>query len=315
MTNTFRSTNSLAKLWSTLWVALLGLQGCATLPWNGVESPPLAIPAQPLPKVEVALVLGGGGAKGLAHVGVLEVLRKEGIVPDIIIGCSAGAIVGALYADKPDVNRLKQLLLEMKRENLLKMTFASLPFGLSDGGELREFLNRHLKAKKFEDLSMPLAVVATSLESGDLVTFSKGPIESAVRASAAYPGVFSPVEIQGRPYVDGGVANPIPVEVAHTLGAKFIIAVDLSSSLTDDIPNHLLGVLKRSLEISYLHQSRMAHAQADVVIKIPTKDIGTFDDTANGYLYELGRTTAYRMLPALKRKLTQFRQKTAAAHP
>ncbi|MFN7709789.1 MAG: patatin-like phospholipase family protein [Holosporales bacterium] len=294
---------------------LAGLQGCATLPWKGVDQPLLDMPRKAIPQAEVALVLGGGGAKGLAHVGVIEVLKKEGIEPDLIVGCSAGAIVGALYADQPQVPRLKDLLLEMKRENLLKMSLASLPFGLSDGGELRAFLNEHLKAKRFEDLKIRLAVVATGLDSGDLVTFATGPIEPAVRASAAFPGVFSPVEIQARPFVDGGVANPVPVEVARTLGAQFVIAVDLSSSLTDNIPNHLLGVMKRSLEISYLHQSRMAHAQADVVIKIPTKDVGTFDDTANGYLYELGRTTAYRMLPILRRKLAQFRAKLGQEPP
>lgn len=278
------------------------LIGCATLEYTSQKScyhPPLP----QLENVNVALVLGGGGAKGLAHVAVIEELQSAGIYPDLIVGCSAGAIVGALFADKPNIYYVKSLLFEKRREHFLDVSLYNIPFGLSNAAALQEFLTEHLRSKKFEELKIPFVAVATSLEFGDLVAFGSGELEAPVRASAAIPGVFLPVKINGGYFVDGGVANPVPVCIARKLGAKFVIAVDLSGQLSTNLPSHVFGVLQRSLEIHYLHHSRAACEQADYVIKLPFQDIGTFEDGHNDKIYDIGRVAARKAIPFIKEKL------------
>jgi NTE family protein len=284
-----------------LLLSLVLLASCTSLDFTNHQAPfkpPLPI----YENVKVALVLGGGGSRGLAHVGVIEELVAAGIYPDLIVGCSAGAIVGGLYADRPDIERIKRLLITKKREHLLDLSIEHLPYGVSSGVLLRRFLSEHIQADKFNELSIPFVAVATNLEFGDMVTFGTGTLIPAIRASAAYPGVFLPVKIAGQYFVDGAVSNPVPVEVARKLGAKFIIAVDLSGELTDTLPNHMLGVMRRSMEISYIHQSRIAAENADVLIKIPLKNIGTFHDGSNDHIYEVGREMARQAIKKMKQR-------------
>lgn len=281
--------------------------GCTSLEFT--RAPCSYQPRLPhLPHMKVALVLGGGGAKGLAHVGVLEELEAANIRPDFIVGCSAGAIVGALYADTLDVVHLKDLLINQKREHLLDVSISYLPFGFSKGLALKNFLTQYIRAKNFEQLKIPLIVVATNLEFGELILFGTGPLEPAVRASAAFPGMFLPVRIQGHYFVDGGVINNTPVEVARRLGAEFVIAVEIQNLLTETPPNHLLGIVKRSLEISLAHQSHQAAKEADVVITIPFRDVGTFDDHLNEEIYNLGRQRTRQEICSLKQKLARYLQ-------
>jgi NTE family protein len=276
------------------------LHGCTCLDF-GHHCHSYQPPLPRLNKPKVAVVLGGGGAKGLAHIGVLEELENAGIKPDLIVGCSAGAIAGALYADRLDIESTKQELLNKKREDLMEFSFTNLPFAIAHTAELERFLNEELNATTFEELEIPFVAVATNLEFGDLATFGTGELVPAIMASAAFPGAFAPVKINDQYFVDGGVANPIPVEVAKQLGAEFVIAIELSGKLTESPPQHLFGVLKRSLEISYIHQNRIASKGADVVVKIPFQDVGTFDDDQNEYCYELGRATAREAIANIKR--------------
>jgi NTE family protein len=283
------------------------LTGCTSLEFS--RAPGKYHPKIPdFHDIKVAFVLGGGGAKGLAHVGVLEELNDAGIRPDLIVGCSAGAIVGALYADNPDISRLKNLLMEKKREHLLDISLSYLPYGISKGGALKQFLTENLQAKTFEQLKIPFVSVATSLEFGDLVLFGTGELEPAIRASAAFPGVFHPVRINGHYFVDGGVVNITPVEIAKRMGAQFIIAVELDNQLTDTPPNHLIGIIKRCLEISLSHQGHQASKDADFVIKVPFKGVGLFDDHLNGKIYNLGRQIARQTIYELKQKIAVFEQ-------
>lgn len=239
----------------------------------------------------------------MAHVGVIEELIEAGIYPDLIVGCSAGSIVGAMYADTLDIYYVKDLLFNKQRKHFLDFSLRHFPFGLSNGCALKNFFRHHLYSQTFEELQIPFVAVATSLEHGELVAFGAGELEGPIRASAAIPGVFLPVKVNGGYFVDGGVADPVPVQVARAMGAKFIIAVDLSGALTKSMPKHVFGVLQRSLEIHYLHHSRASCDPADFVIKIPFENIGTFDDAQNNYIYELGRSTAHQAIPALKEML------------
>lgn len=286
---------------------LIILQACSSLEFSGHDKsyhPPLP----KLKNIRVAFVLGGGGAKGMAHLGVMEELFQHGIHPDLIVGCSAGAIVGGLYADNPNINTVRQTLLKQRRENLLNLSLDYLPFGLSNGEAMEEFLAQQLSAKTFDELKIPFVSVATNLEFGDLTVFGTGELSPAIRASAAFPGVFLPVQIEGQWFVDGGVANPVPVSIARKLGAQFVIAIELGDELVNDPPSHIFGILKRSLEISYQHHSHMASHGADFVIRVPFKDVGTFDNDKNNLIYNTGRETARKHASKLLARYRLFQK-------
>ncbi|WP_316355670.1 patatin-like phospholipase family protein [Candidatus Neptunichlamydia sp. REUL1] len=264
--------------------------------------PQFQLPPQP---VKVALVLGGGGSKGLAHVGVLHELEQAGIHPDLIVGCSSGAIIGALYADQPHVKRLESLLTNLKRSDILDFSLFSSPFGFVKGFLLKSFLMENLKARRFEQFQIPFIAVATDLSTGELIEFGGGEIIPAVHASAAVPGVFDPVKYLGRYLVDGGAADPIPADVAKKYGARVIIAVDVGEDLSSKEPYHLFHVAQRSLEISYRRLSEYVTRDADVVIRMNFQDLGMFSDRYNQEIYKHGRETAREMLPQIQRVILE----------
>ncbi len=261
--------------------------------------------------INVALVLGGGGAKGLAHVGVMEELIKQGIMPDLIVGCSAGAIVGALYADSLDIQKVKESLIHQERENLLNISLNFLPFGISDGSSLQSFLETNLKSRYFEELKLPFISAATNLQYGDMTAIGRGKLIPAVRASAAFPGVFTPVNVEGQFFIDGGVANSVPAEIARRMGAKFIIAIELDAGLPESAPTNALGILRRCLQISLHHQSRLALVEADYIIHVTLPNIGVFENGQNQQTYERGLDVG--RVEGLKiKKLLEEKIKTAA---
>lgn len=296
-------SKSLRSQYSRFFLALILilsgviLPGCT--PLDFAQEPCYQCPLPKIDRVKIALVLGGGGAKGMAHVGVMEELFKAGIKPDLIVGCSAGAIVGGLYADQPDIVRIKNLFMQKKREHLLNISLSFLPFGLSDGNALQELLIENLKAKKFEDLRIPFIAVATNLQYGDLVPFGTGNLEPAIRASASYPGVFLPVSIQGQYFVDGAVTDNVPSEVARRMGAEYVIAVELDTDLSKEAPTSVVGVLKRSLEISLRYQANHSRKYASYVIKVPLSSVGTFDDGMNEFVYDQGRVAGRLAVPRI----------------
>lgn len=180
----------------------------------------------------VGLVLGSGSSRGWAHVGVIEALEEAGIPVDMIAGCSVGSYVGAIYASG-GLGSLKQFILGMNGEKMFSYFDVVIPrSGLLDGNKkLREFLSGHTDAETFEELKIPLKMVATDLESGDKVVMNSGNLFMALRASMSMPGLFAPVEYKGRWLVDGGLVDPVPVSVARAMGADVVIAVDLNSGL------------------------------------------------------------------------------------
>ena len=279
--------------------------GCQTLKVStGIPQPLPLIDSSDSP-VDVALVLGGGGSKGLAHLGVLYELEQAGIYPDLIVGCSSGAIIGALYADQPHMEHLEPLMLRLKRSDLMDFSLFDFKFGLVKGNSLYNFLANQLKSRTFEELKTPLVVVATDLKTGELIELGGGQIIPAIVASAAVPGVFKPVNYLGRYLVDGGVANPIPVDVAKKFHPKVIIAVDVGEDLSDSEPVHLFGIAKRSMEISYRKLSRYVTRSADIVIEMKFQDVGMFSDADNQKIYDHGRQKAREMIPRIRRTLAE----------
>jgi len=180
----------------------------------------------------VGLVLGSGSSRGWAHVGAIEALEEAGIPVDVIAGCSVGSYVGVIYASG-GLASLKEFILGMNGEKMFSYFDVVIPrSGLLDGNKkLREFLSGHTDAKTFEELKIPLKMVATDLESGDKVVMASGNLFGALRASMSMPGLFAPVQVKGRWLVDGGLVDPVPVGVARAMGADVIIAVDLNSGL------------------------------------------------------------------------------------
>lgn len=271
--------------------------------------PHQALPLPECPEIKkpirVALVLGGGGARGLAHVGVLEELENANIPIDLIVGCSAGSLVGSLYADYPNAAYLKALLPLLCRNILMDFNIWEARYGLCQGRSMRKFLRTHLSAKNFNELQIPFYVVATDLCTGELVPIGGGPIIPAVEASCSIPFVFSPVELHGRILVDGCVIDPIPVRIARQIGAELVIAVDLQKLLPRTVPSNLFGIAIRCIEITFLWQSELFARDADVLIRPELGDIGCFDDAYNQIIYQAGKKAAREVIPQIKELLQQ----------
>lgn len=272
--------------------------------YNPCDNPP------PLPDcyvpdhVRLALVLGGGGAKGLAHVGVLEEFEKAGIPIDVIIGCSAGSLVGAVYCDCPNADWVRDVLEPMKSEDFLDISIWKARFGLSQGDKMENALRCKLTAQTFDQLQIPLLIVATDLYSGELVTIGGGDIITAVRASSAIPIVYNPVQLHGRIFVDGGVIDPVPARVAKQINAEYIVAVDLGQMMPRRFPKNLFEVAKRSADIALLWQSESCLEAADLIIRPQLgEDIGCFNDENHEQIYEAGRQAARDAIPIIKQQL------------
>ncbi|NDP47282.1 MAG: patatin-like phospholipase family protein [Sulfuriferula multivorans] len=279
-----------------LLVALLS--ACATLP------APSPIPT-PKPPLKIALALGGGAARGFAHIGVIKALEAQGIVPDIVVGTSAGSVVGALYASGMSGFDMQKLALGMEEDMLADWTLPNR--GVLKGKALQDFINQKVKNLSMQKLPKPLGVVATDLQSGEMVLFRLGNTGTAVRASSALPGVFQPVDINGRDYVDGGLTSPVPVQSAHVMGADFVIAVDISNVSRRAKLTGTMDVLLQTFAI-------MGHAiaghelkDADIVIRPMTAAVSStsFDDRHLAILE--GEKAAAAVMAELKAKLAKAR--------
>jgi NTE family protein len=286
------------------FLSVLLLVSCGTK-YHIPESPPPLPQCIPMENIRLALVLGGGGSRGLAHVGVLKEFEDAGIQIDAIVGCSAGSIVGALYADFPQADRVRRLLFPLKVWDILDINLWYARYGLVQGHSLRKFLHNNLRSRKFQELQIPFYAVATDLMESGLVTFHRGSLIPAVHASASVPFVFAPVLFQGRVLVDGGVADPIPVQVAKKIGARIIVAVDLSELLPKTCPDNLFGIAKRSAEIKFLLQSKSCVKEADVVIIPELGHVGMFDDKNNEPMYRAGRQAARKAIPKILELLAE----------
>lgn len=284
--------------------------GCQTRYWHLHEPPPIPCCNYSDKPICVALVLGGGGARGLAHLGVIEVLEEEGIPIDYIVGCSAGSLIGALYAHHPSAGDLKRSLMALKAKHLLKANFLNFRFGFLHGNGIRCFVQKHLGYRCFEDLKIPFTSVATDLRTGELVCFNKGLVLPTIHASCAVPLYFTPVQLYGRTLVDGGVVDPVPVRVARESNPEIVIAVDVSGTLSKTRPSHLLGVAARGMEIMYIEHIKNCAKDADVLIRPQLDDFGFFEEGSNQQIYQAGRRAAKEMLPKIRELMDQY-QKTS----
>ncbi len=252
-----------------------------------------------MPKIGIAL--GGGGARGFAEIGVLRVLEQEKIPIDVVVGTSVGSLIGAIYADSGKVLDAEFIAIPIKNEDIFDFkTFSFFSGGFVTGEKLRSFINTNLRNKNIENLKVKYGAVAVDLRTGQAVIFDRGPIARAVNASCAIPGVFVPVEIGGKFFVDGGVTDPIPVDFAIKKGADVVIAVAISPALPPITPKNPLEVVFHAITIMSSHIGVLGVKNADVVIHPDVGNIAYDDFTQKKRLIEAGEKAAREALPAIR---------------
>ena len=262
---------------------------------------------RPQQKIEVALVLSGGGAKGFAHVGAIEALESEGIPIDLIVGTSAGSIVGAFYADYQDSERVYDKLLKLDTWDVIDIsmdhTFKSFyePIAPASGLALENFLYDNLSSQFLEDLAIPFVAVSADLLSEKTVAITSGPIGPAVHASSAAPPVITPVFGYGGILVDGAVTMPVPVEIARQYNPKILISIDISSSEKNTPIYNIYDIANKSLSLMYYTFARTQSQAADVDIHPDLGKFHFFDGTRKIELYDYGYYSTMEFIPKIKK--------------
>ncbi|MDE2408434.1 MAG: patatin-like phospholipase family protein [Xanthomonadaceae bacterium] len=291
----------------TLLAALLA--GCASTPRPVIT--PARTPAVPVAPIRIGLALGGGAAKGFAHIGVIKMLEANGIQPVVVAGTSAGSVVGALYASGMDAYALQQKAVALDEASIRDVSLFS--GGVVKGQKLEDYVNSQLRERKFEQLKKPFAAVATRLEDGQRTVFVRGNVGQAVRASSSIPGVFEAVAIGKHHFVDGGVVSPVPVDAARELGADFVVAVDISSKASGAAdPSSMLGNVNRSIAIMGQKLGSAELARADVVIRPNVNDIGATDFAQKNRAILEGERATQALLPQIKAKLAALQAQRVA---
>ena len=281
------------------------LASCTAAP---PPTPPPAPTPRPVPTREVlpkvGLALGGGGARGFAEIGVLRVLEQEKIPISFVAGTSVGSLVGALYADTGRVLDAEFHAVTVTEEDLFDYrALAVFSGGFVKGERLRQFLGANLKSRAIEQMKVPYAAVAVDVAAGKAVVFRRGPVAAAVHASCAIPGVFVPVEIAGRTYVDGGVVNPVPADVVRSMGADVVIAVAIPPLAPASVPANPLAVAYQSVTIMSAEIGRLRAREADVVVTPEVGDVPYDDFTQKKRLIAAGEEAARRSLPQIRAAL------------
>ncbi len=254
---------------------------------------------------KVALVLGGGGARGFAHVGVIRELESAGIPIDLIVGVSVGSLIGALYADTADSFKLEWKAFKIEKKHIFDYKVINIRESLARGEAIVKYIETNLETQFIEQLKIPLAIVAVDLNTGQRVIFRKGLIKTAVRASAAVPGVFTPVPFEDKLLVDGGVLGNLAPQVARDLGADLVIGVDIGKSRTNfsgETPN-ALNVILESIDIMGSEIVRLNHDQVDFLIKPELGNVGITDFSKKKELIEAGRQGALKIIPHIKARI------------
>ena len=283
-------------------VLVAALAGCAGPGGPAPVSPEVA-PALSKRAPRIGLALGGGAAKGFAHVGVIAVLEEAGLRPDYLVGTSAGSLVAALYASGKTSAELQKTAMSMEEATIADWMLPLVGRGVFRGDALGRFVNDAVGGRLIEDMRIPLGVVATDLGSGQAVLFQRGDTGTAVRASSAVPAVFVPVKINGRDYVDGGLVAPVPVRYARQMGAELVIAVDISTAPEDSPTKDTLQILLQTFSIMGKSINQHELREADIVVRPSLVGLKSADFSARQRAIDAGRAAMLAALPALRARL------------
>ena len=253
--------------------------------------------------VKLGLALGGGAARGFAHVGVIAVLEEAGLRPQLVVGTSAGSLVAALYASGKSSAQLQQTALNMEEVAITDWMLPLVGRGMFRGEALARHVNDLVAGRLIENMAIPLGIVATDLGNGQAVLFQRGDTGTAVRASSAVPAVFVPVKINNRDYVDGGLVSPVPVSFARQMGADVVLAVDISAPPEGNAADGSLQILLQTFAIMGKTINQYELQGADVVVRPAQLGLKSADFSARQRAMDAGRAAMLAALPALKARL------------
>ena len=271
-------------------LSLAGLSGCSTVS-----------PKKPV----IGLALGGGAARGFAHIGVIKALEANGIKPDLVVGTSAGSVIAALYASGYRGTELNRIALSLDEASI---TDWALPFsgkfgGMIKGDALQSMVNRLVKNQSIESTKIPLGIVATDLKTGQGVLFQRGDMGQAVRASCSIPSIFQPTIINGREYVDGGLVSPVPVRYASQMGANFVIAVNISTEPSSQDSSGTVGIILQTISIMGQRIDQFELERAQVVIRPELKGMRGTDFKSRSNAILAGEEATLLQMDQIKSKL------------
>ncbi|MBF7682889.1 patatin-like phospholipase family protein [Acinetobacter sp. B5B] len=261
----------------------------------------------------VALVLGSGGARGYAHIGVLQALEQQGLKPDLIVGTSAGSLVGALYASGKTADEITHIALSMKVNDVREITLTRK--GFLDGEKVANFINKNIDHRLLQDMKIPLFVVATDLKTGQKKVFNYGNTGQAIQASTAIPSMFIPVKIAGHEYVDGGLVSPVPVDVARQLGADVIIAVDILQPPQYTQTTNMWGLFNQNINIMQQRLSQIELKSADIVIRPDIREKAhIFDVKERETALQAGFLATQQQMPAIEQVIATKKSQILPLH-
>jgi len=277
------------------------LAGCTSVP-PGEPAPPAVteLPAPVKRPPKIGLALGGGAARGFAHIGVIQVLEEAGIRPAVVAGTSAGSLVAALYASGKTGPQLQQMAETMDEGTFADWTLPIFNRGILKGDALARYVHAQVGGRLIENMPLPLGILATDLNSGQGVLFQRGDTATAVRASSAVPAVFQPVRISGREYVDGGLVSPVPVRYARQMGAELVIAVDISSAPEANPATDSLQILMQTFTIMGKSINSLELRDAEVVVRPTLNGVASADFGARRRAIQAGRAAMLLVMPQLK---------------
>jgi NTE family protein len=278
---------------------MIVLTSCAS-----VQAPPVTV----MPKPKIALVLGGGAARGFAHVGVIRALEQEKIPIDMIVGTSVGSIIGAIYANNLNSFELEWTAFTLEKDSLFDYGIlnAITGMGMAKGQKLEEFVKTKITATNIESMKLPFAAVATDLNRGTRVVLDRGSVAKAVHASCAIPGIFEPVDYQGRLLVDGGVLDNIPIDVAREEGADIVIAVDISENVANYNITNFVDVMLQAVSIMSHENVKYKKEEADVLIAPAVGTVAMLDFSQKKRCMQAGIDAAQLAVPEIKKKIEEW---------
>ena len=300
--------NSILKHATLLSLVTLALSSCD----KNTKTPTQTTSVQAREPV-IALALGGGGAKGFAHIGVIKVLESHGIKPKIVTGTSAGSFVGSIYASGKTPFQLQQIAFSLKESDIRDLTLNRQ--GVVLGQKLQDYVSRQIANKPIEQFPIRFAAVATRLDNGKRADFIKGNAGQAVRASCSIPNVFVPATIGGTKYVDGGLVSPIPVQTAKDMGADIVIAVDISARPVGDKPLSMFGLLDQTINIMGQQSINSELNKANIVIQPQVGHLGTLDLKASNEAILQGEKSAQLKIKSSDAAIANFKKSPAAFKP
>ena len=285
---------------------IISLSACQTPQPPPPPSTILTVPVRKPPVIGIAL--GGGAARGFAHIGVLKVLEANQIKPNLIVGTSAGSVIASVYATGVSASELHRIAINLDEASITDWVnpFSNKFGGVIKGDALQNHVNKLVKNKQIDQMEIPLGIVATDLQTGDAILFRRGDTGQAVRASSSVPGVFSPTRISNREYVDGGLSSPVPIRFTKQMGADIVIAVNISSEPVDQDINGTFGVLLQTTTIMGRNISLFEVPLADVVVVPKLSSMKGTDFKSRNTAIIAGEEAMQQQMELLKKKIDDY---------